>query len=120
MTESTEQRTIEFTALAGTSVKESITVPDEITILEDGQEPDKDHFVFRILSPEKGDERLTWNSRSLMEIRAAKEMFVELIKKGLKPFRVGLNGAATSNVMDEFDPSAEEVIFLPQALVAGG
>jgi hypothetical protein len=47
-------------------------------------------------------------------------MFVNLIKKGLKPFRVGVDGKATSEVMDEFDPHAEEVIFLPQALVAGG
>lgn len=114
------KRKIEFSALAGTTLKESIEVPDEITVLEDDQPVPENHFVFRILSPEKGDERLTWNSRSLMEIQAAKDMFVDLIKKGLKPFKVGVNGKATSEVMDEFDPSAEEVIFLPQALVAGG
>jgi hypothetical protein len=88
--------------------------------MEDGQEKPAGHFMFRILSQEKGDERLTWDSSSLRELQGAKEMFVNLIKKGLKPFRVGVDGKATSEVMDEFDPHAEEVIFLPQALVAGG
>lgn len=119
MTEITK-RSIEVTLISGTRLKESIEVPDGLTILEDNQEVPTDHNIFRILSQEKGDERLTWNSRSLMEIRAAKDMFVSLVKKGLKPFKVGINGEATSDVMQEFDPSAEEVIFLPQALVRGG
>ena len=119
MTEATA-RQIELTILAGSRVKEKFDVPDELQILEDGQEVPEGHSIFRILSQEKGDERLTWCSQSLQEIQAAKKMFVDLIKKGLKPFRVGIDGKATSEVMDEFDPSAEEVIFLPQALVAGG
>lgn len=113
-------RTISITLLAGTNVKEDIAIPEGIEILEDGRQPPNGYFMFRILSQEKGDERLVWNSRSLREIHAAKEMFVDLIKKGLKPFKVGLNGKATSEVMNEFDPTAEEVIFLPQAFVAGG
>jgi hypothetical protein len=111
--------TIEFTALANTSLKEQVAVPDGLHVVEDTVPPEHDR-MFRILSPEKGDERLTWNSRSLAELQAAKQMFKDLIKKGLKPFKVGLDGAATSDVMHEFDPLAEEVIFLPQALVAGG
>lgn len=113
-------QTILLTTLAGTKLKEEIELPDGIKVLEDNQEIPDDHFIFRILSQEKGDERLIWNSRSLADIQAAKRMFVELIKKGLKPFKVGINGAATSEVMDEFDPTAEEVIFLPQAFVVGG
>lgn len=120
MTETAEARTIELTTLAGTSIKEKIEVPDGVHIMEDGDEKPASHFMFRILSQEKGDERLTWDSTSLRELQAAKQMFVNLIKKGLKPFRVGTDGKATSEVMDEFDPHAEEVIFLPQALVAGG
>lgn len=120
MTTEIEERTIEFTVIHGTKLKETIKVPNEMVILEDDQKVRDHHHVFRILSPEKGDERLTWDSRSLMELQAAKRMFIDLVKKGLKPFRVGVNGQATSEVMSEFDPSAEEVIFLPQALVCGG
>ena len=76
--------------------------------------------MFRILDQAKGDERVVWDSSILDDIREAKRVFLELVKRGLKPFRVGINGQATSEVMSEFDPNAEEVIFLPQALVAGG
>jgi hypothetical protein len=114
------KRTIELSTLANTTVKETIEVPDGIRIMEDEDVLPPNHFVFRILSQEKGDERLTWDSLSLRELQAAKQMFINLIKKGLKPFRVGINGEATSEAMSEFDPHAEEVIFLPQALVAGG
>jgi hypothetical protein len=113
-------RTITFQAIANTNLKEEVEVPDGLTILGDGESAPESHCVFRIISQDKGDERLTWSSRSLAEIQAAKELFVKLIKKGLKPFKVGVDGAATSKVMDEFDPTAEEVIFLPQALVCGG
>jgi len=113
-------RSIEVPAVRGTSLRETVEVPDEIQILEDGQSPAEGHFCFRILDPLKGDERLTWDSRDFRQIKAAKDMFVNLIKKGLKPFKVGVGGKASSEVMSEFDPTAEEVIFLPQALVAGG
>lgn len=110
--------TITVPVLRGTPLRETVEVPEGIQILE-GHVPEG-HFCFRILDPEKGDERLTWDSMDFRQIKAAKELFVNLIKKGLKPFRVGLDGKATSEAMSEFDPNAEEVIFLPQALVAGG
>ena len=117
MTTATKQ--IEITLLKGSRVKEVIDVPEGLTIMEDGKEASFDR-MFRILSQEKGDERLVWNSRSLGELQDAKRMFVELVKKGLKPFCVGLDGVATSEVMREFDPNAEEVIFMPMGLVCGG
>lgn len=104
--------------LKGSAVREEVIVPEGIQILE-GEVP-PGHFCFRIMDPEKGDERLTWDAKDWFQIKAAKELFVKLIKKGLKPFRVGTDGKATSEAMSEFDPHAEEVIFLPQALVAGG
>ena len=113
--------TIELTIIKGTKLKETIEVPAELHIVDDaGEIPATHNRMFRILSQEKGDERITWDSRSLADIRAAKEMFISFIKKGLKPFKVGLNGKATAEVMREFDPLAEEIIFLPQALVTGG
>lgn len=94
-------------------------VPDELTICEEDAAP-PGCGMLRILTKEDGDKRVVWNRAILQEIVAAKKMFVDLVKKGLVPYRVGTDGAATSEVMDEFDPEAEEVIFLPVALVRGG
>jgi hypothetical protein len=111
---------LDIPAIQGTKLRDEVELPEGIEVLPDGQEPAPGHFCFRILDPLKGDERLTWDSRDFRQIKAAKDLFVSLLKKGLKPFRVGLGGKATSEVMTEFDPTAEEVIFLPHAMVAGG
>ena len=111
-------RTITVPVVEGTILRATVELPDEIQILE-GKQP-KGLSCFRILDPEKGDERLTWDSRSFDQIKAAKKLFVDLVKKGLKPFRVGTNGQATSEVMTEFDAHAEEVLFLPYKMVRGG
>ena len=115
-----ETKTITVKTLQGSNLQEEIEIPSDLHIVgDDGMMPATHNRVFRILS-EKGDDRVTWDSRSLADIRAAKQMFVEFVKKGLKPFKVGLDGKATANVMRVFDPLAEEVIFLPMARVMGG
>ena len=111
---------IELTLVANSKVRKKIEVPSELKVLEGNEEPAVGKFTFRILDQLHGDKRLTWDSRSLREINAAKEMFVELIKEGLTPYKVGLNGKKTSEVMTEFDPTAEEVLFIPMQLVTGG
>jgi hypothetical protein len=117
----TEPRTIDVTVLLNTKLKATVEVPSEIQFLEDGQQLEKGRHCIRIMHPDKGDERLTWDSTSLAELQQAKKLFIDLVKKGLTPYRVGLNGQSTAKVMDEFDPHAEEVIFMPTAtLVAGG
>lgn len=82
-------------------------------------EDDQDRRLYRILG-KHGDERVVWNCRVLAEIGAAKKMFTDLLSKGMLPYKVGTDGKRTSEVMDEFDPSAEEVIFLPVKAIAGG
>jgi len=115
-----EPRTIDISLLMGSNLATKIEIPDGIQILEDGDLKPKSHHIFRILHPLKGDERLTWDSTNFADIKGAKKLFVDLVEKGLTPYRVGVNGKATSEVMDEFDPTAEEVIFLSLQLVAGG
>lgn len=116
-----KQRTIDVTALLNSAVKTSIEVPPGLQFLEDGLQVQKGHHCIRILHPDKGDERLTWDSTSLAELQQARKLFIDLVKQGLTPYRVGLNGDTTAEVMDEFDPHAEEVIFMPTAtLVVGG
>ena len=115
-----ELKTIDISPLMGGKLKATIEVPDGIQILEkDGEKP-RGHHMFSILNPLTGDDRLTWDSGNFADIKGAKKLFVDLVEKGLTPYRVGTNGKATSEVMDEFDPTAEEVIFLAQKLIAGG
>lgn len=81
-------------------------------------------YVFRIMTAKDGDKRVVWDCRDLDQIADAKTMFDDCIEQGLVPYRVDFNGKVTSEVMDEFDPDAEEVIFLPVSkklgLVTGG
>lgn len=84
-------------------------------------EATKEEFgCFRILSQKDGDKRVVWCRRVLAEIASAKKMFLELISKGMIPYKVGVNGQASANEMKEFDPTAEEVIFMPVRAIAGG
>ena len=76
--------------------------------------------VFYVMTANDGDKRIVWNSGILQQIRDAKKMFEDLIKKGLVPYNVGENGKATNQIIKEFDPLAEEILFLPVAMIAGG
>ena len=87
--------------------------------LEDGDQLKAGQHCFRIMN-ENGDDRLVWDSSSFIEIKAAKKDFVELVKQGMTPYRVGTDGRASAEVMTEFDAKAEEVIFMDTALVVGG
>ena len=101
------------------NLKTKITVPSELRVLEDAVAPEG-HGIFRFLTAKDGDKRVVWNSAILQEISAARKMFLDCVREGLVPYRVGVDGKATSQVMDEFDAEAEEVVFLPVRLVQGG
>jgi hypothetical protein len=110
-----EDRAIE---IAGKSVK--LQVPESLDFLPDGKKPQSWQRCFRFLTPKDGDKRIVWDANDLDQINEAKRMFDDAIQQGLVPYRVGINGKATSEVMDEFDPEAEEVLFLPTNLIVGG
>lgn len=75
--------------------------------------------VFRIIDQAHGDKRLVWNRLNMNDIREADSMFKNFISQGLEAFRVGGDGK-TGSKMDAFDPTAEEIIFLPIKLVTAG
>jgi hypothetical protein len=79
-----------------------------------------DMGIFRIMTPKDGDKRVVWCRKVIEEIKAAKKMFMDLVTSGMVPYRVGVDGKASANVMDEFDPLAEEVIFMPVQAIRGG
>lgn len=97
-----------------------VAIPDELSSLEDGQEPQAGCSIFTILNEKDGDKRVVWNRMNLPEIRSAKKMFDDLVVKGQVPHCVGAGGKATADIMSEFDPTAEEVIFMPMPIVVGG
>jgi hypothetical protein len=89
--------------------------------LADGEELQPGERMFRIMTPEDGDKRLTWNARFLDQIAEAKRKFLELVQQGLVPHKVGPKGTTLPEVMTEFEEDAEEIIFLPSYnLVVGG
>ena len=118
--------------------KQTYEVPDTLHVLGSNESPEQvlehlprqvlqglqvsaaDFGCFRIMSQEDGDKRVVWCRKVIAEISAAKQMFMDLLSKGMIPYKVGVGGQATSVVMDEFDPTAEEVIFMPVQAIAGG
>lgn len=100
--------------------KQSVTIPEELNILQDGENPQPNQICWRFLSQKDGDKRVVWDAHSIPEINAAKDMFQDLVSQGMTPYRVDPNGKASPEVMDEFDPTAEEVIFLPTKMIAAG
>lgn len=103
------------------NVSTPFKIPDNLGILDEPTaKPPQGFGCFRIMTPKDGDKRVVWDSRDFAQISEAKKMFDDLVVQGLVPYCVGTNGRATSEVMVEFDPYAEEIIFLPVAMVAGG
>lgn len=96
-----------------------VNIPEPLRVVDDVAPP-PGHGIFQIVNWKDGDKRVVWDSNSLAEIRAAKEMFDDLKKQGLKPYKVGTGGKASSDEMNEFDPMAEQVIFLPIKMAVGG
>lgn len=103
------------------SLSSKVTVPDNLKIVEFIEETPLENFgVFRIMTPKDGDKRVVWDRRDFAQILEAKSMFDDCVVKGLMPYRVGLNGKASAEIMTEFDAHAEEIIFLPISAVTGG
>lgn len=111
---------IEVPVVKNSNIIEKIGIPDTLRVLKDKEVTTKNEHIFRIMTPKDGDKRIVWDCRFIDQINDAKSMFDECVTRGLVPYRVGTNGKSTSEVMDEFDAEAEEVIFLPIAQVAGG
>lgn len=98
-----------------------LPIPEGLTILEDPKETaPKHHGCIRVPTPKDGDKRIIWDNRSYEQICQAKDTFDRLVQEGLIPYRVGTGGKATSEIMVEFDPHAEEIVLIPIQLAVGG
>ncbi len=108
---------IDVPVIENSNLTMQMVVPDSLRVVEDSLPPPK-HGMFRIINHKDGDKRVVWNSESLAEIQAAKEMFDDL-KKKMTPYKVGKGGAKTE-IMKEFDPMVEQILFAPTQLAMGG
>jgi hypothetical protein len=64
--------------------------------------------------------RVVWEATSIPQIAEARKLFDALREEGMTAFRVGTDGKQSSEEMKEFDPLAEEVIFVQMKHVVGG
>ena len=97
-----------------------ISIPEKLSVIEGEESKPKGFGMFRIINQKDGDKRVVWNGDILDEISDAKEMFDDLVVQGLVPYRVDSRGKKSPEIMDEFDPSAEEIIFAPIPALKGG
>lgn len=111
------EHNIQVQLYAYAKLHETLEIPPLIHI--NNPQPNHNRTI-RVLSTLTGDERLTWDNRILAEIQAAKKLFMDLVAKGLKPYKVDPSGKKTAEILDSFDPLAEEIIFAATSLAKGG
>ncbi len=112
MSQQVKVRAFEYSRAAQT-----IEVPTSMGVTTD--EPAAGLGVFRILTPEHGDLRLTWEADAPQAVKDAELTFNRLRDTGLTPYRMG-GGKKPSNRLDQFDRTERDVVFLPTQLAAGG
>ena len=125
MTTATEDRLIEVSLMkAGnqpTRLMKQIEVPSCLGLMSDpAEQPPVGFGCMRIPTMKDGDKRVVWDKLDLQQIAEAQLTFNKLIAEGLKAYRVGVDGRKTAEEIDEFDPHAEEIIFVQMAVVVGG
>lgn len=103
-----------------TNLKTTINIPDCLEVLENPTDIAKKGFgCIRVMTQEDGDKRIVWDNNDFAQISEAKNMFDNLVLQGLVPYCVGHDGNA-ADIMIEFDPYAEEIIFCPMHMAVGG
>jgi hypothetical protein len=72
----------------GANTKNTVTIPDSLRILKDGEAPPVGNIVLKVCTPEAGDERIAFNPYRIQEVAEAKRLFNELIAKGYYAYRI--------------------------------
>ena len=114
--------TIGISVIAYSKVQATVDVPDSLKITTDLDTPNEEgHGCFRVLSVDAGDERVIWDRNDPDQIRDAKGLFASLLNQGQVPYAIGYDGKPNMNKqLTDFDPNAEEIVFIPTRLVVGG
>lgn len=112
------QEWVEVNPLTGSNCSRRVPIPPSFPKVGDAHGLAK-RSLWRILTAKDGDKRVVWDASDLAQIQDARRMFEELKAAGMVAYKVGDNGLASTEVMEEFDPLAEEVLFLPVGKQAG-
>jgi len=78
--------------------------------LEFGENPKDGERVIRVLST-SGDDRYAWDKRFLDQVHEARDEFYAMRKKGYAAYLPG-KGGGRGQLITEFDPDAEEILFV--------
>lgn len=114
-------RQINVSLISTTKLETAIDIPDCLKVLDNPKDiPLKGFGCIRVMTPDDGDKRVVWDSNDFKQISEAKNMFDDLVLQGLVPYCVGINGRASADIMIEFDPYAEEIVFCPMSMATGG
>lgn len=92
------------------AIKEAIPTPPDWAV---------GTLEMRILSSSGGDDRLSWDASNIAQLKEARLKFYELLDKGYLAFVVDDDtGKPTSEMIMEFEPFLEEVVFKKSSDVA--
>ena len=116
-TKTADPRVVHVQLLEGSQQQAEVRVPDELQILDHGQEPEEHQGCLRFLTPEDGDKRVVWDRMKLPDITAARKMFEDFQQQGIRIFKVGETGGAVEEMTD-FDALAEEFLADDQGDIA--
>ena len=112
--------TLEIPTIKGSRATVSIPAPNLGELDDPKATPPSGFGCFRVMTEKDGDKRYTWDRHDFAQIQEAKAFFDKCVAEGLVPHRVGVGGKATADIMVEFDPLAEEIVFIPVKMVTGG
>lgn len=108
--------------VGGNGLSEEVKVPN-LRRLRLGEARPKGHRLMSVPTEDAGDERFSWDANDFSQISEAKRFFNEMVAKGMVAFYVDPKGHRSGELMVEFDPHAEEMIFAPinvPRAIAGG
>lgn len=85
--------------------------------MTDIMDPPKQRHELRVMTPQDGDAKTTWDPDNADEVAAARSMFDKMRRAGHAAYSVKRGGKKDS-VITEFDPEIGAIIMAPP--IAGG
>jgi hypothetical protein len=96
--------------------EEDVPADSTLRALKDGEPVPEGHGYFSVMG-EVGDTKYIWDKKKPFEVKVARMVFRKHIREKYRAYHVK-DDATPGEPMDEFDPKAEMVVFVPQ--MAGG
>lgn len=87
------------------------------TLIDEAKAAPETEHALRVMDPQAGDIKTTWDPDNDYEVEEAERMFDSMKDKGFAAYRVDKDGEQ-SGLMHKFDPDARAIIMAPP--IAGG